>query len=98
MNKIDFSNAKWIWTKDNKSIDQKVVFRKKFYVDVLPDIANSYIACDTKFWLWVNGQPVVYEGGVFRESTNGCGYGFMEMVEETILTVGKPDSYSLVRN
>ena len=74
MNKIDFSNAKWIWTKDNKSIDQKVVFRKKFYVDVLPDIANSYIACDTKFWLWVNGQPVVYEGGVFRESTNGCGY------------------------
>lgn len=74
MNKVDFSNAKWIWSKDNKSVNQELVIRKKFNVEKLPDSASAYIACDTKFWLWVNGKAVVYEGGVFRESLNGCGY------------------------
>ena len=74
MNVVDFSRAKWIWTGDNKTIDQKVVIRKKFDVEKLPQIAEAYIACDTKFWLWINSKLVVYEGGVFRESKNGCGY------------------------
>ena len=74
MNEVDFSNAKWIWTKDNKSADQKVVIRKKIHIEKMPHNAETYIACDTKFWLWVNSKLVVYEGGVFRESRNGCGY------------------------
>ena len=74
MKKVDFQNAKWIWGKDNKSADQKLVVRKKFYVENVPDVAEAHIACDTKFWLWVNSALVVYEGGVFRESINGCGY------------------------
>ena len=74
MKKVDFSNAKWIWGKDNKSANQKLVIRKKTDVENIPNIAEAYIACDTKFWLWVNSTLVVYEGGVFRESINGCGY------------------------
>lgn len=74
MHKVDFSCAKWIWTQDNKKKDQKVVFRKKFHVDTLPKQAWAYISCDTKFWLWVNGEMAVFEGGVFRESLPGCGY------------------------
>lgn len=74
MEKVDFLNAKWIWGRDNKSTDQKLVVRKKFNIVNVPDVAQAHIACDTKFWLWVNSVLVVYEGGVFRESVNGCGY------------------------
>ena len=74
MNIIDFTPAKWIWTENNLQKDQKVVFRKKFNVSALPEKVDAHIACDTKFWLWLNGKMVVFEGGVFRESMPGCGY------------------------
>jgi len=74
VNIVDFLKAKWIWTEDNKSKDQKIVLRKKFRIDSVPEHAYMYVACDTKFWLWINGKLVVYEGGVFRESKPGCGY------------------------
>ena len=74
MHIIDFRPAKWIWTADNQAKDQKVAFRKKFFVSTIPETALTYIACDTKFWLWINGEMVVFEGGVFRESRPGCGY------------------------
>ena len=74
MIKADFSKAKWIWTGDNLTADQKIVVRKKFVLEDVPASVKAYIACDTKFWLWVNGESVVYEGGVFRESLPGCGY------------------------
>ena len=74
MVKVDFGRAKWIWTKDNLTADQKIVVRKKFVAEEVPASAKAYIACDTKFWLWINGELVVYEGGVFRESLPGCGY------------------------
>ena len=51
MHIIDFTPAKWIWTEDNLSKDQKVVFRRKFSVTTVPEKAEAYIACDTKFWL-----------------------------------------------
>ena len=74
MKNINFSNANWIWTKDNKTSNQKVVIRKKFSIGKLPNKAIAYISCDTKFWLYINSHLVVYEGGVFRESKKGCGY------------------------
>lgn len=74
MKAIDFSPAKWIWTQDNLTPDQKVVVQKKFSVSDYCESAFAYVACDTKFWLWMNGQMVAFEGGVFRESRKGCGY------------------------
>lgn len=74
MRVIDFAAAQWIWTSDNKAKDQKVIFRKKFSVPAIPKTAWAYISCDTKFWLWINGKMAVFEGCVFRESRNGCGY------------------------
>lgn len=74
MNVIDFSPAKWIWTEDNLTINQKIIIQKRFYISELPNSAIAYVACDTKIWLWVNGRMAIFEGGVFRESRNGCGY------------------------
>ena len=71
---IDFSPAKWIWTKDNVTPDQKVLVQKRFTLDKRVESAVAYISAETKFWLWINGRLAVLEGGVFRESRKGCGY------------------------
>ncbi|MBQ3100881.1 MAG: hypothetical protein IJC50_07825 [Clostridia bacterium] len=74
MNTVDFKNASWIWGEDNTTPDQKIVFRTKFELEDIPETADTYISCDTKFWLWINEKEVVWEGGVFRESTPGNGW------------------------
>lgn len=71
---IDFSPAKWIWTKDNVTPDQKVIIQKRFTLSERVESAVAYIGAETKFWLWINGRLTVFEGGVFRESRKGCGY------------------------
>lgn len=66
--------ASWIWTKNPYVKNEKVVFRKKFDISSIPKKADTYISVDTKYFLYVNGSEVVYEGGLFRESKPGCGY------------------------
>lgn len=70
----DFHEAKWVWTKDHTTADQKIVLRKVFTLDSAVQQADLSISCETKFWLWINSTLVAYEGGVFRESIPGCGY------------------------
>lgn len=78
MSIVDFSKAKWIWGKDNKTADQHLVIRRKLELDTVPEKAEAYISCDTKFWMWINGELAVFEGGVFRESITG---GYAECVD-----------------
>ena len=66
--------ANWIWQKDNTVPNDIVVFRKTFTTSDLPEEAIAYISVDTKYWLSINTQKVVCEGGLFRESLPGCGY------------------------
>jgi len=66
--------ANVIWNEKAKKPNSHVVLRKSFEVNNLPVKANAYIAVDTKYWLYVNGELVVFEGGLFRESMPGCGY------------------------
>jgi hypothetical protein len=35
-------------------------------LDKVPDSAPARIAVDSKYWLWVNGEAVVFEGGLKR--------------------------------
>lgn len=69
-----FQNAKWIWCQDNDRKNDWVLFRKEFSAAALPAEALMHLAVDTKYWMYVNGQCVVFEGGLFRESAPGCGY------------------------
>lgn len=66
--------ADWIWCPHNDRVDDKVIFRKTFELDRIVDTAVTYIAIDTKYWLYINEEMVVFEGGLFRESKPGCGY------------------------
>lgn len=64
-NKQNYNNkftAKWIWSNDNEEAGQWTNFRKKFVLSELPEKAETYISVDSKYWLWINGKMVVFEG------------------------------------
>lgn len=42
------------------------MFCKQADVDKVPGQAIARIAVDSKYWLWINGEPVVFEGGLKR--------------------------------
>ena len=40
--------------------------RKTLSLSAAPTVATARIACDTKYWIWINGKLVVFEGGLKR--------------------------------
>lgn len=61
------ADACWISTSDNADkANTWLCFQKEFNVDKKPDSALARIACDSKYWLWLNGRQVVIEGAVKR--------------------------------
>ncbi|MDO6719847.1 alpha-L-rhamnosidase N-terminal domain-containing protein [Psychrosphaera sp. 1_MG-2023] len=66
--------AEWIWTKQRAGIPNTwVALRKEVTIENLSSNKNNsgssnqeviaYISADTKYWLWINGEMVVFEGG-----------------------------------
>ena len=39
---------------------------KIVYIDKVPQTLTARIAADSKYWLWINGRLVVFEGGLKR--------------------------------
>ena len=60
--------AHWITVDDSLRNQQNtwMEFRKDFTLKKTPRKAEARIAADTKYWLWVNGQLAVFEGGLKR--------------------------------
>ena len=58
--------AQWIWGSENRTQNQWMAFRKQFSLQELPRLAVLKIAVDSKYWLWINGQLVVFEGALKR--------------------------------
>lgn len=44
-------------------------YRKRFTLARKPTLAPTRIAVDSRYWLWVNGKMVVFEGGLKRGPT-----------------------------
>ena len=83
-----FANAKWIWPCADFDKNQHAYFYFEADIDTVPASVRLDIACETKYFLFVNGKMVVFDGGLFRESRPGCGY--WESVElAPHLTIGK---------
>ncbi|MER6186982.1 discoidin domain-containing protein [Streptomyces sp. NPDC001652] len=57
--------AKWIWA-PSSTTNQWVAFRRSFTLGSAPSRAVTQIAADSKYWLWVNGTLVVFEGQLKR--------------------------------
>jgi hypothetical protein len=59
--------AQWIAVPGNKpDTNSWQIFRKTIQLAAVPKMATARIAVDSKYWLWVNGKMVVYEGGLKR--------------------------------
>ena len=67
--------AKWI-SKEYylNETNSWLAFRKDVDIEKVPSSLLARIAVDTKYWLWINGEPVVYEGGLKRGPSIGGGY------------------------
>ena len=65
--------ASWIW-RNGDNTKMWVAFRKSITLDSAPSEAIASIAVESKYWLWVNGQPVIREGGLKRGPTPADGY------------------------
>ncbi|WP_321436964.1 alpha-L-rhamnosidase C-terminal domain-containing protein [uncultured Bacteroides sp.] len=72
----DFSSrAYWISTGLTQSTPNTwLCFRKTFNLKEVPKQLMASIAADTKYWLWINGQQVVFEGGLKRGPAPGDSY------------------------
>ena len=57
--------AKWIWASAS-SANQWVAFRRSFTLGAAPSKAVTRISADSRYWLWVNGTLVVFEGQLKR--------------------------------
>ena len=69
-----FGDAKWVWASKASRPNERVNFFFDFELSEIPAKAEVLIGCETKYWLFVNGEVVVFDGGLFRESTPKCGY------------------------
>ncbi len=58
-------NAKWIWENSNDK-NSWMDLRKKFTLSSVPQKAEAYIAAESRYWLYINGKNVVFEGGLKR--------------------------------
>lgn len=62
--------AKWITAFQNQDATNTwICYRKTVTLESLPKELNVRIAADTKYWMWINGELVVFEGGVKRGPT-----------------------------
>jgi len=59
--------AQWIGIPTaEKDTNVWTAYRKEWVIDVVPKIARTKIATDSKYWLWINGKMVVFEGALKR--------------------------------
>ncbi|MBQ8720502.1 MAG: hypothetical protein IJY65_05675 [Clostridia bacterium] len=69
-----FEMSKWIWPTEESVRNERAdfFFEADYHAEEGTAVLN--IGCETKYWLFVNGTLVVFDGGLFRESIRGCGY------------------------
>lgn len=58
--------AKWIWKHNENKVNTWMCFVKEFTCEETPDRVTAQIAVDSKYWLYINGEMVVFEGGLKR--------------------------------
>jgi hypothetical protein len=54
--------------------NQWLAYRQTFRLSAIPKSAVARIACDSKYWLWINGQLAVFEGQLKRGPTPTASY------------------------
>ncbi|OIP84505.1 MAG: glycoside hydrolase [Porphyromonadaceae bacterium CG2_30_38_12] len=59
--------AQWISSMECQSATNTwLAYRKTVEIKTKPEKAIARIAVDSKYWMWINGQMIVFEGGLKR--------------------------------
>ena len=62
----NWQGAKWIWQQEEGPSNTWMSFRKTININEVPNKVEAFISVDSKFWLWINGEMVLFEGGLSR--------------------------------
>lgn len=63
-------NAEYIWdSSDGSEENVWMCFRKTVELSEAPEALTAFISADSKYWLYINGEMVAFEGGVKRGPT-----------------------------
>ncbi|TBN02921.1 glycoside hydrolase [Hyunsoonleella flava] len=62
----DWDGAQWIWQQEDGPSNTWMSFRKTIAFEEIPETLEAHIAVDSKFWMWINGEMVLFEGGLSR--------------------------------
>ncbi len=60
------NTPQWIWQQEDGPANTWVAFRKTIDLNEVPAEVMVKISVDTKYWLWINGEMVLFEGGLAR--------------------------------
>ncbi len=72
--KTDWS-AKYVWdSSDGSEENVWMCFRKTVDLTSVPESLTAYISADSKYWLYINGETAVFEGGAKRGPTPDGSY------------------------
>ena len=67
--------AEFIWdSSDGSEENVWMCLRKTVDLASVPETLNAFISADSKYWLYINGENAVFEGGAKRGPTPGGGY------------------------
>lgn len=73
-------NAKYIWLDEANSSNSWVCFRKEFEIkNKNKESYKARIAVDSKYWLYINDQIIIREGGLKRSEKNSIYYDEIEL-------------------
>jgi alpha-L-rhamnosidase len=86
--------ANWIWQSADGPQNTWMCFRKTVTLASEPTSAPVRIAADSKYWLWINGQLVVFEGQLKRGLPSGTYYDTLNLAPH--LTAGTNTIAALV--
>lgn len=64
--KPNWGEAQWIWQQEDGPSNTWMSFRKNITLNEVPNRVEAHIAVDSKFWLWINDELVLFEGGLSR--------------------------------
>ncbi|PQJ76568.1 alpha-L-rhamnosidase-related protein [Polaribacter glomeratus] len=79
----NWKNAQWIWNQEDGALNSWIAFRKTVVIKTIPEKALANIAVDSRFWLWINGEMVVFEGGSSRGSSQAGEWNRKEKITPT---------------
>ncbi len=88
--------ADYIWINEN-GVAVWAAFSKDVWLDDDEDFATFDISCDTHYWLWVNGEEIVWEGALKRGVTPTDSY-YDRVSVEGKFKAGKNNVSVLVRH